>query len=612
MSMTPCRVSLADGVGSCEQQGVFPVGFLGLLNLSAPLLGLALAGLCDRLLVQPGKMTWPKELQTATMLTALHGVRRPNWSPTKVFYSLVGLSFAWEFVPQRLFTPLGSFSWPTWIAPESYGVNLTFGGFSGLGLSLVSLDWWSISAALGSPLLPPLYAVVNTFAGWLLGPCCVALILLLTNTQGSAHVPLNSPEPYFDNAGRVYRFEGLKPTMTNATSSIASLSRSLTLNETAYDEYSLAYLTPGSATSVSFSFAAASALLVHTLLFHWSDISPAAWTRARAEDGHHARLMRAYPAVPTWWYTALLVVCMALAIPTVSVYETGMPVWGLFLALALSLLFVVPVGLLKAITAMEVSLDDTASLLAGSMFSKSLAVPLFWLYSTATVQQAMLFLGCGKLGHYFKIPPRISLFVQGGAQLTASLVHWGLWAKRGSKPVTQRSGCMQNMVSKVLYWGALQPHRTILRTHPWTLMFFLVGAILPLLVYLMRRLGARRLWRCNTDKICFPLLLSTAVSWPSNWSISFPSWFVARMVFEAFFGRRSQMNYWCGLALIVSAGLSVGTTVTVTLVALIWPHGGFKWYLPSPLDRAMEIQEGTGIVWKPLRAGQTFARPPSG
>lgn len=53
---------------------------------------------------------------------------------------------------------------------------------------------------------------------------------------------------------------------------------------------------------------------MHTLLYY----GPAVWQGVRRipieKDDIHAKLMRAYPEVPDWWYAAVFVIFFSLAI----------------------------------------------------------------------------------------------------------------------------------------------------------------------------------------------------------------------------------------------------------------------------------------------------------
>jgi OPT oligopeptide transporter protein len=71
------------------------------------------------------------------------------------FFALVLLgSFLWYWLPGYLFTALSVFNWACWIAPTNPTVNALFGTATGLGMSVLTLDW-SMIAFVSSPLVTP-------------------------------------------------------------------------------------------------------------------------------------------------------------------------------------------------------------------------------------------------------------------------------------------------------------------------------------------------------------------------------------------------------------------------------------------------------------------------
>jgi len=85
-----------------------------------------------------------------------------------------------------------------------------------------------------------------------------------------------------------------------------------TLDLQKYEAYSPLFLSTTFALTYGLSFAAISSVVVHTGLFHGEEI----WIRLRAPHGSlddiHTKMMRKYKPAPTWWYLAILVVCIAL------------------------------------------------------------------------------------------------------------------------------------------------------------------------------------------------------------------------------------------------------------------------------------------------------------
>lgn len=79
----------------------------------------------------------------------------------------------------------------------------------------------------------------------------------------------------------------------------------------------------------------------------------------------------------------------------------------LFFAVAVSLAFIIPVGIMTAITNNAVTIDCISGIIGGFITpGHPLAVNMFIAYGTMTLSQAMSFISDLKLGHYAKIPPR--------------------------------------------------------------------------------------------------------------------------------------------------------------------------------------------------------------
>lgn len=59
---------------------------------------------------------------------------------------------------------------------------------------------------------------------------------------------------------------------------------------------------------------------------------------------------QSYKKVPWWWNIVILVTFTALSIVLVEVYNTELPVYGVFLALLIPAIYMVPCGLVQGIT----------------------------------------------------------------------------------------------------------------------------------------------------------------------------------------------------------------------------------------------------------------------
>lgn len=180
-------------------------------------------------------------------------------------------------------------------------------------------------------------------------------------------------------------------------------------------------------------FASYTAAVVHVLLYNWRDLANGyrairdslkkrQWFRSSREDftDIHNRLMREYDDCPESWYLALLAVAFILACVSTLYYDTGFPVWGIFLAIAFSFTLQVPLGIIMAMTNSEITLNVVAELIAGyALAGKPIANMIFKMFGYVATAQSIQFLADLKLAHYTKIPPRLVF----AAQLWATV--WG-------------------------------------------------------------------------------------------------------------------------------------------------------------------------------------------
>ena len=97
------------------------------------------------------------------------------------------------------------------------------------------------------------------------------------------------------------------------------LTEDQTFDPVAFDNYSPLYLPASFAITYLIAFALSSAMIVHTVLYHGKTVLHGLTQTRLEKDDIHAKLMRAYPEVPDWWYLLTFIACFALAIVTAEV-----------------------------------------------------------------------------------------------------------------------------------------------------------------------------------------------------------------------------------------------------------------------------------------------------
>ncbi|KAJ5468700.1 Oligopeptide transporter OPT superfamily [Penicillium sp. IBT 31633x] len=597
-----------------------PIIYQLLLIISTQVLGYAFAGLTRRFLVRPSAMIWPGTLMSTAMFSTMHksvNKKANGWSISRYKFFIVvwGGAFLWYFVPGLLMPALSYFNVITWFAPKNVVVSNLFGVASGLGMFPLTFDWAQI-AYIGSPLLTPWWAAANIVTGLAIVIWAVAPILYYKNVLFSAFMPILSTA-VFDNTGRPYKVSRI-------------LTPDFLFDQKAYEDYSPVYLPITYVLSYGVQFAALTSLVTHTICWYGKDIwqqtrkafeerrdVPAMETyeplrgnnttsrrsndipRTRSHDQTpeipsggedvHCRLMRRYKDAPLMWYLLVLISMLATATFTVEYYPTHLPWYGLLLALGITSVFFIPVGIIMAITNQHSSLYLICQLLCGIVFpGRPVANMIFVTYSYISSAQGIKFSSDLKLGHYMKIPPRILFGVQMMATLVSSLtqigvLNWMFTYIPGLCTPEALNG-FNCPIARVhfngsILWGVVGPQRFfgpggLYRPLVWA---FLVGAVAPLGTWLLGRHSKKSFWRM----VNFPILFGS-LSWiPPATGLNFSIWALVCFVFN-YVIRRRRTAWWEKYAMTLSAALDSGLAFAVVVVffAFIYPGwvDGFKWW----------------------------------
>ncbi|KDQ10091.1 hypothetical protein BOTBODRAFT_501203 [Botryobasidium botryosum FD-172 SS1] len=541
-------------------------GFLyqWLTNMSVSLLGFSIGGITCRFLVDPPSMIWPGILVQCTLFNTLHSQKyagmgdRGGISRKRFFiYAFLG-SFFWYFVPGYLFTALSYFSWVTWIAPNNVKVNQMFGYASGLGMSILTFDWAQI-AFVGSPLANPWWVEVNAGVGffvfiWLLTP-----ILYYTNTWYGKFLPMSSRTSY-DNRMKNYNVSRV----INADS---------TFNLKEYQNYSPLFLPMTFAVSYGLSFAIITATLVHAFLYYRKQI----WSQVRRSVAEqpdiHARLMSQYRQVPHWWYLLIFLSMFACGIISIEVWPTQLPVWAFVLALALSFLYTIPIGMLMAITNQFVGLSTIAELIIGyALPGRPLAMMLFQAWGTGTIIQTISFVTTLKFGYYMKIPPRTMFTCQVVGTIISittqlAVQAWMFGNIPGLCEKTQKSGfiCPGTEVSATasIIWGLIGPARQFSpgQIYHGLTYFFLIGALLPIVPWWLSKKYPKSWYRY----INVPIILSASRSIPPATASNYVPWLIVGFIFQ-FLIRRRHFSWWAKYNYVLSSALDSGVAAAAIVI----------------------------------------------
>ncbi|KAF5340391.1 hypothetical protein D9611_007769 [Ephemerocybe angulata] len=556
-----------------NQEWDFVYGWM--LVMSTQLIGFSIGGIARRFLVSPPSMIWPNTLVSCALFNTLHshqyaGIGHHDGISRERFFAYAfGAATLWCLVPGYLFQALSVFTWVCWAAPNNIKVNQLFGYHSGLGFSILTFDWSSI-AFIGSPLSTPWWAEANVMIGffvfyWLLTP-----ILYYSDVWHSQFLPISSIHA-FDNTGNHYNVSAI---VDPATAS---------LNLEAYKAYSPLYLSTTFIMSYGLSFLSITATVTHAIIYFYKPIRLQFGRSLREQPDVHARLMSHYPQVPEWYYALLFVITFAFACICITVWPTGLPVWALVIALLIAVIYVVPIGMIQAITNRQVGLNVITELIVGFMLpGKPNAMMIFKTYGYITMAQAMQFTADFKLGHYMKIPPRPMFWSQIVATVVAGTVQLGVQSWMFShipdicEPYQKNSfTCASTSVfgTASIIWGVIGPGLLFTKNQMYYSLsfFFLIGAACPVLLWLI----TKRYPKTILSYLNFPLIFSGVGQIPPATAVNFVPWALVGFIFQ-YVIRRKHFSYWTKYNYVLSAALDAGTAVGLILIyfCLQYPLGG--------------------------------------
>ncbi|KXN83350.1 Sexual differentiation process protein isp4 [Leucoagaricus sp. SymC.cos] len=564
---------------------IYNFSYQWFLVMSTQLIGFSIGGVAKRFLVSPPSMIWPLNLVNCALFNTLHSQQyagigtRGGISRERFFIYGFIASFAWYFFPGYIFQALSYFSWVTWIRPDNPTIAQLFGLLTPAlqGMSVITFDWSQI-AYIGSPLATPWWAEANIFAGFVFFFWILCPILHFTNTWYGEYMPISSRTSY-DNTGNEYNVTRI-------------LTPEATFDAEAYRNYSPLFLSTTFAITYGLSFASITATLMHAFLYFRKQI----WVQARRslheQADIHARLMARYPQVPEWWYLIVLASMFALGIISIEVWPSQMPVWAFVLALVIAFTYVIPIGMIQAITNQQVGLNVITELIIGyALPGRPVAMMMFKTWGYITMAQALQFTSDFKLGHYMKIPPRTMFVAQVLAAVVAGTVQLGVQAWMFTNienmcdphqrdgficPSTEVFGTASIIVrvigpglqfSKGQTYYRMDENLVIIIA---LLFFFLVGAVAPVIPWVLSKK-----WPNSFLKYVNPVIFNGTGLIPPATAINYVPWAAVGFIFQ-YVVRRRHFSWWTKYNYVLSAALDSGVAISIVIIffCLQFPRNG--------------------------------------
>ncbi|PNY26935.1 Uncharacterized protein TCAP_03124 [Tolypocladium capitatum] len=576
----------------------FGLLFQILLTISTQSLGYGIAGTLRRFLVYPASMIWPANLVGVTLMNAMHE-RNDVPDPTvfggsmpryRWFMAVTAGAFAYYFIPGFLAQCLSVFAFATWLAPQNAVVNQLFGGTTGLSLLPITFDWTQIAGWVGSPLVPPWHAIANTLIGVVVFYVFGSSVLHYSGAWYAQFLPMSDANTY-DNTGRPYN-----------TSRI--LSADYTFDEEAYRNYSPLFLSTTFAMSYGLSFAAISSLIVYTYLHYRKQV----WKQYRDSTNEkpdvHMKLMQKYKEAPAWWYMSIFVTMLGVGLYTVLAYPTKLTWWAFLLAVGISYGFSLPIGIIEAVTSNEIGLNVLTEFVFGYIQpGRPLALMLFKTFGYITMSQALAFVADLKFGHYMKIPPRTMFWSQVVATTFSCFVQIAVLnlALKNIDNVCDpqqrdRFTCPGGRIffAASVIWGLIGPDRMFSpgRVYSGLFLFFILGALVPIAVYL----ASRRWPKSPVRFLMAPLIFGGAGFIPPATPLNYFAWGLVGFVFQYWIKKR-HFGWWSRLNFLTSCGLDLGLALATLFIFFAFSMQGIeppRWWGNTVVKTTMDVQ-GTAV-----------------
>ncbi|KAK3689067.1 OPT oligopeptide transporter protein-domain-containing protein [Podospora appendiculata] len=595
-----------------------------LIALSTNLVGYGMAGLTRRFLVYPAYCVWPASLVTIALNTAFHeednqvveGPFRRMYRVTryKFFLLAFGAMFVWFWLPNYLFQALSIFSWITWISPNNRDLSAIAGFQNGLGFNpWPTFDWNILSFDGTDPLMVPYFSTVNKFIGMFFS-AFVVIAVWYTNTYNTAYLPINSNR-VFDNTGNYYNVS-------------RAIDRKGLFDAAKYKSYSPAFLTAANLTTYGFFFAIYPATITYIILNHryevtmglknlWNSLLRKKTSETGEYNDVHNRLMARYLEVPEWWYFVLLVVAIACGIGGIAGWETYTTPAVVFYGLVLCLIFVIPVGIVKAMTGIEVTLNVLAEFIGGAWVEgNALAMNFFKSFGYVTCAHAVWFANDLKLAHYVKIPPRQTFMAQVIATLISTFICVGVLNFQMNdipnvctKDAPNKMTCpgINTFFTASVLWGTIGPKKVFGVGGQYTALMvgWPLGVVVAVAIWWLQRRFKAQKWMRQIHPIA---LLYGAIYWaPYNLSYVTPSLAIGWVSW--IWCKNRFLGFWAKYNFVLSAAFTTGISIAAIVIffAMDWNDVKVDWWGNNVIRMGCEDEP---CVLKTLADGEYFGPGP--
>ncbi|KAK1926882.1 hypothetical protein DB88DRAFT_475907 [Papiliotrema laurentii] len=562
------------------------VGRVFYLNLVCYLISWGWMGLAENVLIKPPNVAWPGVLGQIALISTVdqfgkkstdNKIGRGAWGMSRMsmFAIVAGASFVYYWISGFVFTALayiGAFI--SWANPDNATLSQVFGVSTGLGVFPLALDWSQISN-LSNPLLVPFWAASCLFGSFVFWAWIILPALYYTNTWQTAHFPIMTNKA-FTTGGTTYDFSKIVDDRWR-------------LDETKYLAYGPLMLPAAFILNSALGVASFTAMILSFALNWRRDVWEPIKNRNSQTDRHNV-LMRRYKRVSKWLYIASMIAGLVLGIVYCEVWKSEVQLTGgaFVVAIVLCASFFVPLALVEARANFVMTLNSFLGLVSSFWLKgQPIACMYFVVFGYGTLQHALHQSESAKIGHYLKVPPRLTavlLFLSGvwSSLVNGAVTYWALkhtphicTSKAQNNFVCRKA---QTTFNQHAAWGLLGDKLFAAGGRYAEIYYFIIAVVaLCLLVFTMQRRYPGSKWRLVNPV----LLVASGTAIPLNTGVNFSSWFVVATLF-GYVLHKKQTRWWRKYNMITAVALDAGVAVAVIIIyfCITYPGGasGFSWW----------------------------------
>ncbi|KAJ6537332.1 OPT oligopeptide transporter [Mycena sp. CBHHK59/15] len=535
-------------------------GWLAILFMwSAVFIGFSFATLARTFLIDNPATMFPLTLQQVLFNAMRASFEMDSVTVRKqmrVFWYGILIFFLWEFLPEYIFPFTSSLAFLCWVT-DNPTANFLGSGLGGAGLLNFTLDWSNI----GSSLI--YYPYWSQARAWILVP-----IGALSGAWQNDLYPMQTQTLYLTNGSRY------------PTAKLMNVD--YTLNEALYEQLGAPKMSAQLRWAYFFSYTAYLGAFVSLWLFQgpmlWKTIK-AARTGDRLYDDKLCQLMKPYPRVPLWWNLALFVIPAAVIIALAATGVLYLPLYTVFVALGFGALIVVPMSYVYAVSGYQVPVGYFNELLYGYVINAGGSRHPVGSLSYRTISGQCWYEACSmlsdmKLGHYFHIPPRATLFAQVWGILVGVPVNYAtiLWVVNtkgdylnGSAVDPNNQWTGQTVISlnnQGIAFALVGPKKLFNDPMYSVLPYgFVLGAGIPIILYLLHRKWPR----ARFDLWNVPIFATTMENFYGNISNFILTWFILGSINHLYI-KKYKYKFWKTYAYIAGAAADTGYNLNMLML----------------------------------------------